>query len=111
VRSIAIGVIMLMAGISHRALAQAPDGKALYEANCKKCHGVLGNPPKAIKEQFPKVATFDGPFIATHTEDSIVTIMTRGKGEDMKSFKGKLTHAEMAAIAAYVHALATRPRP
>ena len=37
------------------ARAQGPDGKALYEENCRKCHGVRGVPPKAIKEKFPKV--------------------------------------------------------
>jgi mono/diheme cytochrome c family protein len=91
--------------------AQAIPAKELYDSNCKKCHGVIGTPPKAMKEKFPKIATFDAAFIAKHTADSIVTILTKGKGEDMKSFKGKLTPAEMAAIAGYVHDLATRPRP
>jgi mono/diheme cytochrome c family protein len=110
-RGIIVGVIMLAAGLAQRSVAQAPDGKTLYEATCKKCHGSLGTPPKAMKEQYPKIATFDAAFIGKHTEDSIVTIMTKGKGEDMKPFKGKLTPAEMAAVAKYVHDLATRPRP
>ena len=96
---------------AQRAVAQGPDGKQLYTDNCKKCPGVLGTPPKAMKEQFAKIATFDAAFIAKHTQDSIVTILTKGKGEDMKPFKGKLTPADMAAVAAYVHDLATRPKP
>ena len=110
-RSIAIGFVLLTAGMAHQAAAQAPDGKTLYEATCKKCHGVLGTPPKTMKQQFPKIATFDAAFIAKHTEDSIVTILTKGKGEDMKPFKGKLTPVEMGAVAKYVHELASRPRP
>ena len=110
-RKILIGLAFIAAGLVHRAAAQGPVGKTLYDANCKKCHGVLGTPPKAMKEQYPKIATFDAPFIAKHTTDSIVTILTKGKGEDMKSFKSKMSPAEMAAVAGYVHDLATRPRP
>lgn len=110
-RHVMIVLTCMIAGVVRGVSAQAVDGKTLYEATCKKCHGVLGTPPKAIREQYPKVATFDATFIAKHSEDSIVTILTKGKGEDMKPFKGKLTPAEMVAIARYVHDLATRPRP
>lgn len=81
---------------------QAPDGKALYNENCRKCHGVIGTPPKAMKEKFPKIATFNAEFVAAHSQDSIVKILTKGKNEDMKSFKDKLNPDEMKAVAAYV---------
>ena len=111
-RSMAFGAAVLALTLgAQRAVAQAPDGKQLYTDNCKKCHGVLGTPPKAMKEQFPKIATFDAAFLAKHTQDSIVTILTKGKGEDMKSFKTKLTPPETAAVAGYVRELANRPRP
>jgi mono/diheme cytochrome c family protein len=84
--------------------AQAPDGKALYEENCRKCHGVRGVPPKAIKEKFPKVQLLDDVFLAKVSDDSLVKVMTKGvgKAEDMKSFKDKMTPVEMAAVAKYV---------
>ena len=110
IRPLMIGFALLTAGCAHRAAAQGVDGKTLYEANCKKCHGALGRPPKAMKEQFAKIATFDAAFIAKHSQDSIVVVLTKGKGEDMKPFKGKMTPAEMAAVATYVHDLATRAR-
>ena len=92
--------------------AQAPDGKALYEENCRKCHGVRGTPPKTMKEKFPKIATFDAEFIAKRTDDSVVKILMKGvgKAEDMKSFKDKLSADEMAAVAKYVRELAVKPR-
>ena len=93
-----------------RLAAQASTPKALYDANCKKCHGVIGTPPKAMKAKFPKIATFDAAFIAKHSVDSIVTILTKGKNEDMKSFKGTLSPADMAVVAKYVHELASRPK-
>ena len=88
--------------------AQAPDGKALYEENCRKCHGVRGTPPKTMKEKYPKIATFDAAFIAKRTDDSVVKVLMKGvgKAEDMKSFKDKLSPEEMAAVAKYVRELA-----
>ena len=82
-----------------------PPGKALYEANCRKCHGVRGVPPKTMKAKYEKIATFDADFFTKHTRDSIVTILTKGKGEDMKSFKAKLTHEQMEQVADYIKTL------
>lgn len=89
---------------SASALPQATDhpGKAPYEANCRKCHGVRGIPPKTMKAKYEKIATFDAAFFTKHSQDSIVTILTKGKGEDMKSFKSKLSHEEMENVAKYI---------
>jgi Cytochrome c. len=83
-----------------------PPGKAPYEENCRKCHGVIGIAPKAMKAKFPKIATFDAAFFATRSGDSVVTILTKGKGQDMKSFTDKLSHAQMVAVAAYIRTFA-----
>ncbi len=88
--------------------AQAPDGKALYNENCRKCHGVIGTPPKTMKEKFPKIATFNGEFIASHSQDSIVKVLTHGKNADMKSLRDKLKPDEMQAVAVYVHDLGAK---
>lgn len=102
--------LLLLPVIASRLPAQTSTPKELYDRSCKKCHGVLGTPPKAMKEKFPKIATFDAAFAGKHSQDSIVTILTKGKNEDMKSFKGKLTPEEMVIVAKYVQELATRPR-
>ena len=90
------------------AAAQAPDGKELYDGNCKKCHGVRGIPPQTMKKKYEKIATFDEKFVAAHSPDSIVKVLAKGKGEDMKSFKEKLTPEQMTAVAKYVHELASK---
>ncbi|MGA9836415.1 MAG: cytochrome c [Gemmatimonadaceae bacterium] len=87
---------------------QTPDGKALYNENCRKCHGVIGTPPKTMKAKFPKIATFDAAFVTSHTQDSIVKVLTNGKNEDMKSFKDKLKPDEMKAVAAYLIELGSK---
>jgi mono/diheme cytochrome c family protein len=84
------------------APSQDPPGKAPYEENCRKCHGVRGVAPKTMKAKFPKIATFDAEFFTKHSKDSIVTVLTKGKDEDMKSFKGKLTHEQMEDVAEYI---------
>ncbi len=87
-----------------------PPGKAPYEENCRKCHGVIGIAPKAMKAKFPKIATFDAAFFAARSGDSVVTILTKGKGQDMKSFKDKLSHAQMVAVAAYIRSFGTKSK-
>jgi len=111
---IAAAFLLLTVGATARRLhAQAPDGKVLFEENCRKCHGVRGTPPKTMKEKFPKIATFDEAFIAKRSDDSVVKVLMKGvgKAEDMKSFKDKLSPDEMAAVAKYVRELASKPRP
>jgi len=104
-------LLVALAG-ARRVHAQAPDGKALYEENCRKCHGVRGTPPKTMKEKFPKIATFDAEFIAKRSDDSVVKVLMKGvgKAEDMKSFKDKLSPEDMTAVAKYVRELAVKPR-
>ena len=113
------GVLLAGGGVISRAAAQtaaqtgasASDAKTLYQENCRKCHGVLGTPPKTMKAKFPKIATFDAEFIAKHSVDSIVKVLTKGKNDDMKSFKDKLSADEMKAVAEYVAELASKPHP
>ena len=110
-RLIIAGVLLAGGGVISRAAAQAPDAKTLYQENCRKCHGVLGTPPKTMKAKFPKIATFDAEFITKHSVDSIVKVLTKGKNDDMKSFKDKLSADEMKAVAEYVAELASKPHP
>lgn len=84
---------------------QDPAGKTLYDENCRKCHGVRGVPPKAMAAKFPKIAAFDAAFFAKRSNDSVVTVLTKGNSADMKSFTSKLSHAQMVAVAAYSRSL------
>jgi len=61
-----------------------------------------------MKAKYPKIATFDSAFFVKHSQDSIVTIMTKGKSQDMKSFKDKLSHEEMENVAKYIKTFATK---
>ncbi len=113
IRLILAGALVLGSGAFTSAAAQtAPaDGRSLYQDNCKKCHGVLGTPPKTMKEKYQKIATFDAAFIASRSDDSVVKILTKGKNDDMKSFKDKLTPEEMGIVAKYVRELGSKPHP
>lgn len=95
---------------NHYAAAATPlqdaKGKVEYEANCRKCHGVRGVPPKSMKTKFPKLLAFDAAFFAKHSKDSVVKVLTKGKNEDMKSFKGKLSHEQIEQVADYIKGFA-----
>ena len=110
-RPMMIAVALTGALAATRAAAQAPDGKALYDEHCKKCHGVVGRPPKTMKEKFPKIFTFDAAFVGARSDDSVVKVLTRGKNEDMVSFKDKMKADEMMAVAKYVRELGLKSHP
>jgi len=81
-------------------------GKTVYDANCKKCHGATGTPVAPMKKKYDKLAAFDAAFFAKRSDDSIVTVLTNGKNDNMKSFKDKLSADEMKAVAAYIRTFA-----
>ncbi len=105
-RVVFAGLVLAASAVISNAGAQ--DAKAVYDANCKKCHGVAGTPPKAMATKFPKLAPFDAAFFAKRTDDSVVKILTKGKDQDMVSFKDKMTPAEMAAVSKYIHEFAAK---
>jgi mono/diheme cytochrome c family protein len=111
IRNVMIALVLTSAAAAGRAAAQGPDGKALYDENCKKCHGAIGKAPKTMQAKFPKIATFDAAFIAARSDDSVVKVLTKGKNEDMVSFKDKLKPAEMMAVAKYVRELGSKSKP
>jgi mono/diheme cytochrome c family protein len=109
-RVVLAGLVFAASGVISNAGAQTVDAKAVYDANCKKCHGVAGTPSKAMATKSPKLAAFDAAFFAKRSDDSVVKVLTKGKGKDMPSFKNKMTPAEVAAVAKYVRAFAAKPK-
>jgi mono/diheme cytochrome c family protein len=94
------------------AVAQTPDGEALYRQNCRVCHGAAGTPSKQIKATYKKIPNIADPaFLGTRSDDSLVHVLTNGAGKDMKPFKGKLSPEEMVAIVKYVRGLASSKTP
>ncbi len=99
---IVLGV--MAAAFSTSVAAQSVDGKALYDANCKKCHGVAGKPSDGIKKMNPKIETFDAAFFAKRTDPDLVKGIAEGK-DKMKPFKDKMKADEIAAVAKYIRTL------
>ena len=89
-------------GNRRRAAAHAQPAEAsertreLYQTRCALCHGADGT-PKPIAKGAP---TFSDPDWAPSAQ-AIVTVLTEGKAR-MPKFKGRLTAAEMQALAAYL---------
>jgi len=95
---------VLTAAIATSAAAQGVDGKAIYDAQCKKCHGATGAPSAAIKKMNPKIEAFDAAFFAKRTDADLVKGIAEGK-DKMKPFKDKLKADEIAAVAKYMRTL------
>jgi mono/diheme cytochrome c family protein len=88
------------------AAVQDPDGRKLYLKNCRQCHGATGDPSDETKEKYPKIKTLsDAAFLAKLADDSMATVIKKGKGKDMKSFSDRLTDTEIAAVVKYVRTL------
>ena len=85
-----------------RAAAQAPDGQAVFHDECRTCHGVAGKPTLRAVKEYKGMPTFDVKFFSGRSLDSVVAVLNHGAGKDMKSFKDKLSPAEIAAVAKYV---------
>lgn len=99
---VALGFSLVLALAAGPATAQAPDGQAIYREQCRNCHGATGRPTQRALSQYKKIPALDATFIAARSQDSIVAVLNHGVGKDMKSFKDKLSPAEIAAVARYV---------
>jgi cytochrome c553 len=94
---------VLAAAISTSAAAQGADGKAVYDANCKKCHHEDGKPSAGIKKMNPKIEEFSAAFFAKKTDAEMLKAIKEGK-DKMKPYGEKLSAEEMAAVLKYIKA-------
>ena len=101
---IAIGVLSVALTIG--SPRQAPDGKAIFDAHCKKCHGATGKPSAAMKKLLPELPVWDARFFAQRSDDQIVQVLMNGKGKNMKPVREVLKPEEMLAVAKYIRTLA-----
>lgn len=99
----AVALALLLAA-APAATAQAVDGNAIFDANCKLCHGATGIPSASIRKMFPRIPTFDAALFASRTDADLVKQVTEGK-DKMKPFKDKLTADEIAAVVRYIRTL------
>ena len=100
----------LVLAVALRAAAtpsvQEPDGKQLYLKNCKRCHGVLGEPTKDAVREDDKIPRLSDPtFYTKHTDKELFKSVKEGKGRNMKPFADKMTDPEIEAVVKYIHTL------
>ena len=88
------------------AVAQEPDGGALYKQHCRACHGVKGIPSGHMLKIYPglKALADTGAFAKLPT-DSVIAAMRHGRGTSMKAFADVLTSEQMAAVAKFITTL------
>jgi mono/diheme cytochrome c family protein len=87
---------------------EQPDGKALYETNCVKCHGQDGVPPAVLASRVKNLKPLNDPAVYEGVSvDSTAALLDNGIGL-MKPYKGVLTKDEELAIAQYIRTLAKK---
>ena len=79
-------------------------GKALYESNCKHCHGATGMGDGKVSDKFAGVANLKGDAYLAITEGHIFHVITNGAGL-MASHASQITPEDRWRIAKYVKAL------
>jgi mono/diheme cytochrome c family protein len=83
-------------------------GKALYQKNCRFCHGTeaKGNGPMAPEGTHPSDLT-DAKWDRGSTDGEIFLVIREGAGPkfDMKGFKSKLSETDTWNIVNYVRSL------
>ena len=107
--TVVIGAALALTAGARPAAAQAPDGQALFQANCRKCHGATGTPSERMVEMYATLKPLSQ--MTGVSADSLVTLLVAGGTEGMKSYKDKLTAAELKAVADYTLALSKPQGP
>jgi mono/diheme cytochrome c family protein len=106
-------VLAATAAAQETAPAPEPDGAALYDDNCKTCHGPAGGAPSPVmlKKMENLTSVTDPVFLAETPDDSLISVTETGRGQ-MKPLAEKLSHEEILAVVRYLRTFeAAAPAP
>ena len=101
---IAVGVVLVLGlAVAAPAVAEDANGAELYAKKCAMCHGKDGVANKMATGS----ANFNDPeFQKEFSAEKIAEITKNGVPDTkMMKFEGKLTDAEIQAVAAYIKTL------
>ena len=85
--------------------ALAGDGKALYEANCQKCHGADGKGDTPMGRAMKAASLVDPKWASAETPDNIVSAFRENPKH--KAIAAKVSDDDLRAIAPYLGELAS----
>lgn len=83
------------------AAASAQEPKALYDKNCKTCHGPVGGQPTPAMKARMNPPALDAAFLATVDDVKFMQSMQKG-GQKMRPLDTKMTKQQMEAVMKYV---------
>ena len=108
-QSMKIIVSILTFFVATAASSWAADAKALWEANCKQCHGATGKGDTAMGKKLNAADLTDAKKQASFTDAQATDAIKNGLKENgkttMKAFGGKLSDDDVKALVAYVRTL------
>ncbi len=92
-------ISMLLAG----AVYAQSGAEATFKAKCAMCHGADAAGKTAMGQKL-NIKDLRSPEVQKMTDAELSTVITKGKNK-MPAFEGKLSAAEVAQLATYVHKL------
>lgn len=84
--------------------AQVERGRAVYGANCGRCHGADGKGRTRMAEMVEPPDLSDGAWQRKISTSRMIVSVTNGRGQ-MPAFARKLSKQDIAASVAYVRTL------
>jgi cbb3-type cytochrome c oxidase subunit III len=84
--------------------AQVERGRAVYSANCGRCHGADGQGHTRMAEMVEPPDLSDPAWQRARGDSRMIASVANGRG-GMPAFKKKLSRADIAASVAYVRTL------
>jgi len=107
----ALGMVFASAAAAQET-APAPDGAALYDGNCKSCHGPAGGAPSpAMTRMMENLTSVTDPaLLATMPDDSLISVIQTGRGK-MKPFAEKLSQEEILAVVKFLRTFEAAATP
>src|SRR5829696_7050964 len=92
------------AGAQKGRAAQVERGRAVYSANCGRCHGADGQGHTRMAEIVEPPDLSDPAWQRGRSTSRMIASVTNGRGQ-MPAYKKKLSKQEIAAAVAYVRTL------
>lgn len=106
-----IALVLWGGALQGAAVAQGPNGKAIYDGRCAMCHGVegRGDGPVGAALKPPATNFTTAEFAKTAALDRLKESIAQGKqGTAMMAFGKTLKPEEIEAVARYVLGLAPK---